>query len=47
MKERALIIVLAGIGLCLSADAVTGSGDSASGALETVAPTLDAIGVPS
>ncbi len=38
MKCRALIIVSASIGICLSAGALTGSGDSAVGPLETVPP---------
>ncbi len=46
MNCRALIIVLAGIGLCVGAMALEGSGDSAVNALETIRPTLDSIGVP-
>jgi len=46
MSRTAAIVVLAGIGLCVSAGALTGSGDSPVGALETVRPTLDSISVP-
>ena len=40
---RVLAVVVMALGMSLGAHALTGSGDSASGPLETVRPTLDSV----
>ena len=44
MRTTALLTAIAILGVCLSADALSGSGHSATGPLETVAPEFSACG---
>ena len=46
MRRTALRSAMAILGVCLSADALTGNGDSATGPFTTVAPMLDWIVAP-